>query len=32
MNPVEPYHDDQFDGSWAEEWVASDGVAERSTP
>lgn len=26
MNPVEPYHDDHFDGSWAEEWVASHGI------
>jgi hypothetical protein len=26
MNPTEPYVDDLFDGSWAEEWVASDGL------
>ena len=26
MTPVEPYHDDEFDGSWAAEWVNSDGL------
>ena len=26
MTPVEPYHGDVFDGSWAAEWVDSDGV------
>lgn len=26
MIPVEPYHDDEFDGSWAAEWVDSDGL------
>ena len=26
MTPVEPYHDDIFDGSWAAEWVESDGL------
>lgn len=25
MNPVEPYHNDEFDGSWAAEWVEADG-------
>lgn len=26
MTPVEPYHGDVFDGSWAAEWVDSDGI------
>lgn len=26
MTPVEPYHGDVFDGSWAAEWVNSDGI------
>jgi hypothetical protein len=26
VNPVEPYHDDLFDGSWAAEWVHSHGI------
>jgi hypothetical protein len=38
MTPVEPYDGDVFDGSWAAEWVDSDGIqrpyllANRSHP